>query len=154
MDCIGKMAGHRRIQCVPTSTENYISFSVGSLRFIDSMLFLNASLAELVSNSDPRSFHHLRKHFDEHYKEEGAEAAEVDLVLRKGVYPYDYMDCMAKFHETELPPKAAFYNVLKDKQISDDEYEHARKVWDYYEIKNLGEYHDLYMICDLSLIHI
>ena len=49
------------------------------------------------------------------------------------------------FNETALPPKEAFYSNLNLEDISDEDYNHAQKVWDVFEIKSLGEYHDLYV---------
>ena len=67
------------------------------------------------------------------------------MLLRKGIYPYEYMDGWEKFDETVLPPKKAFYSNLHLEDISDDDYVHAQKVWDVFEINNFGEYHDLYI---------
>ena len=66
------------------------------------------------------------------------------MLLRKGVYPYEYMDSWEKFNETLLPDKESFYSELNKESITDKEYAHAQKVWKVFEIKNLGEYHDLY----------
>ena len=66
------------------------------------------------------------------------------LLLRKGDYPYEDMDNWEKFDVTTIPPKEAFYSKLNLKGISDADYEHAQKVWEVFEIKNHGEYHDLY----------
>ena len=74
------------------------------------------------------------------------------LLLRKGVYPYEYMDSWEKFDETTLPPKEAFYSNLNLEDISDEDYAHAQKVWDVFKIKNLGEYHDLYVQSDTLLL--
>ena len=74
------------------------------------------------------------------------------LLLRKGVYPYEDMDNWEKFDETTLPPKEAFYSNLNLEDISDEDYAHAQKVWDVFEIKNLGEYHDLYVQSDTLLL--
>ena len=52
------------------------------------------------------------------------------LMIRKGVYSYEYMDGWEKFEETSLPPKDAFYSRLNMKGISDHDYEHAQQVWD------------------------
>ena len=70
------------------------------------------------------------------------------LLLRKGVNPYENMDIWEKFEETTLPPKEAFYNNLNLEDISDGDYSHAQEVWDAFKIKNLGEYHDLYVQSD------
>ena len=61
------------------------------------------------------------------------------LLLRKGVYPYEYMDSWGKFDETSLPPKEAFYSELNLEGNSDEDYAHAQKVWEVFEINNRGE---------------
>ena len=72
--------------------------------------------------------------------------------LKKGIYPYEYMSEWEKFKETKLPPKEAFYSKLNMAGVKDEDYEHARKVWREFEIKNLGEYHDLYLKMDVILL--
>ena len=62
------------------------------------------------------------------------------------------MDSWEKFNETTLPPKEAFYSNLNLEDISDEDYAHAQKVWDVFEINNLGEYHDLYVQSDTLLL--
>ena len=74
------------------------------------------------------------------------------LLLRKDVYLYEYMDSWEKFEETSLPVKKDCYNKLSSTDISDYDYEHAKKVWDVFEIKNMGEYHDLYIKTDTLLL--
>ena len=74
------------------------------------------------------------------------------LLLRKGLYPYEYMDSWERFNETSLPPKKAFYRELTVEDITDKDYNHAQKVWRVFRIKNMGEYHDLYVLCDILLL--
>ena len=74
------------------------------------------------------------------------------MLLRKGVYPYEYMDSWERFNETSLPPKESFYSELNLEDISDKDYSHVQKVWDVFEIKSLGEYHDLYVQTDTLLL--
>ena len=62
------------------------------------------------------------------------------------------MDNWEKFDETTLPPKEAFYSNLNLEDISDEDYAHTQKVWDVFEIKNRGEYHDLYLQRDTLLL--
>ena len=64
-------------------------------------------------------------------------------MLRKGVYLYEYMDDWERFNETMLPSKESFYSELNLEDITDQDYAHAQNVWNVFEIKNLGEYHDL-----------
>ena len=72
--------------------------------------------------------------------------------MRKGVYPYEYIDSSKTLDETTLSPKDAFYSNLNLKDISDKDYVHAQKVCDAFEIKKLGEYHDLYVQSDTLLL--
>ena len=58
---------------------------------------------------------------------------------KKGVYPYDYIDSFSKFDKTESPTKEEFYNILNDQHISDEDYEHAQKVWKTLKLKNMGQ---------------
>ena len=69
---------------------------------------------------------------------------KLDLMARKGVYPYDYMDSFEKFN-SPLPTKEDFYSILNNKHISYEDYEHAKNVWNTFSLKNMGEYHDLYL---------
>ena len=73
------------------------------------------------------------------------------LLLRKGFYPYEYMDSWEKIDENTLQLKEAFYSNLNLEDISNDHYAHAQKVWDVFEINNL-EYHDLYVRSDTLLV--
>ena len=68
----------------------------------------------------------------------------------KGVYPYDYMDSISKFGETKLPKREDFYSLLTDEDINDDDYRHAEEVWKTFRIKDMGEYHDLYLKSDIA----
>ena len=73
------------------------------------------------------------------------------MLLRTGVYLDEYIDSWEKFDETTLPPKEVHSNLnLED--ISNKDYMHAQKVWDVFEIKNLGEYHDLNVKSDTLLL--
>ena len=73
-------------------------------------------------------------------------------LLRKGVYPYEYMDNWERFNEILLPNKEAFYSNLNMEDITDTDYRHANKVFKELELKNLGEYHDLYVQSDTLLL--
>ena len=68
------------------------------------------------------------------------------LLLRKGVYPYEYMDNQERFNEILLPNKKNFYSNLNTEDITDTDYRHANKVFKEWELKNLGEHHDLYVL--------
>ena len=72
------------------------------------------------------------------------------LLLRKGVYPYEYLDNMEKFNEKELPPIDNFYSKLAFDDISTDDDKRAKRVWDFFKIKDLGGYHDPYVRADTA----
>ena len=82
-----------------------------------------------------------------------AESQPSDIdILRKGVYPYQYIDSFEKFNETELPPIEKFYSSLNDESIKQTDYEHAQKVWNAFNCKTIGDYHDLYLKTDVVLL--
>ena len=74
------------------------------------------------------------------------------LLLRKGVYPYEYMDSWERFDETLLPDKKAFYSSLNMEDITDVDRRHANNVFKNFKLKHLGEYHDLYVQSDTLLL--
>lgn len=111
----------KNISVIAENEEKYISFSktVGKLqlRFLDSFRFMPSSLESLVSNLMKDQFKCMSAFFP---------PSKVELLLRKGVYPYDYMDDPSKFNETSLPNIEAFYSVLNECQISEEDYAHAK----------------------------
>ena len=62
------------------------------------------------------------------------------------------MDGPDRFDEEALPPVEAFFNRLTDQPIGREEYYHAEKAWKEFDIKNTGEYHDLYLKMDVLLL--
>ena len=72
------------------------------------------------------------------------------LLLKKGAYPYEYMNDWNIFNETELPAIDKFYSKLNLKNISKEDHRHAKNVWNTFNIKNMGEYHDLYVLRDTT----
>ena len=74
------------------------------------------------------------------------------LLLRKGVYPYEYMDSWGRFDETSLPDKKSFYSELYPEGITDEDYTHAQKVFKELGLKNLGDYLNLYVQSNILLL--
>ena len=60
------------------------------------------------------------------------------LLLRKGVYPYEYMDNRERLNETSLPIKESFYSKLNMENIDDIDYRHGNNVFKRFKLKNLG----------------
>ena len=115
----------------------------------DSLSNLVDNLSELkISKTDNDV---LIKRFYNTYQLSDNDINKFKLLLRKGVYPYEYMDSWKRFNETELPSKDKVYSTLNLEDISDDGYAHAINVWNTFNISNLGEYHDLYVKLDTGL---
>ena len=74
------------------------------------------------------------------------------LLLRKGVYPYEYVDCWEIFDETSLPDKKSFHINLNINSITGVNYRHGKRGFKGFIIKNLSEYHDLYVQCGTLLL--
>jgi hypothetical protein len=73
-------------------------------------------------------------------------------LLRKGVFPYEYIDSFDKLNETKLPPKECFRSTLKNVEISDDEYKYAQHIWDIMKCQTLKDYLMVYHLTDVVLL--
>lgn len=136
------------IDLIPNNEEKYITFTKHvkegvNLRFVDSFRFMSKSLASLAKNLKPEQITHTRTFFEDE---------SLKLVSRKGVYPYDYMDSWDKFNDTQLPKIQHFFNSLEQENITKEDYEHAKKVWNHFKMKTMGDYHDLYLKTDVLLL--
>ena len=164
---LGLTAG--KIDCIPNNDEKSISFSkeieVGSypkkaldadgdifykqkpikykIRFIDSFKFMSASLDSLVNNLPEEAFTNLKIYYT---------GDKFSLVKRKGVYPYEYMNSLERLKENKLPSKESFYSTLTGEDISNEDYQHAQKVWEEFEIKSMEGYLELYNETDVLLL--
>ena len=94
----------------------------------------------------------LIKKFPNRYKFCNNDINKFFLFLRKGVYPYEYMNSWERFDETILPNRKALYSELYLEYITDEDYTHAQKVFEEFNITNLGKYHDLYVQSDILLL--
>ena len=74
------------------------------------------------------------------------------MLLRKGVYPYEYMDGWDKFNEKSIPSKESLYSSLTLENITEVDYIHAKNVLKTFKLNNLGDYHDLYVRSDTLLL--
>ena len=124
--------------------------------FIDKMRSMIASLSQSIDTipeTDKKiSQAVLIEKFPNTYKLCNGDLNKFSLLLRKGVYLYEYMDRWKKFNDESLPDKKDFYSELNNEDITDEDYAHAQKVWEVFKIKNLGEYHDLYVQSDTLLL--
>ena len=74
------------------------------------------------------------------------------MLLKKGIYPYEYMDSWNKFNQDKLPPMNNFYSELTMENITNSDYRHAQRVFKTFDNKKLGYYHDLYVQRDVLLL--
>lgn len=137
----------KNIKCIANNMEKYISFSLGSLRFIDSLQFMNSSLDKLVENLKLSGENRFKLFYDDFPNKDHA-----DLLLRKGVFPYQYIDSLDRLKERRLPPRECFYSDLTKQTISETDYDHARNVFNSLNMKNLQDYMITYVKSDVSLL--
>ncbi|XP_057311370.1 uncharacterized protein LOC130649159 isoform X1 [Hydractinia symbiolongicarpus] len=158
---LAKKYGEGGMSVIAENKEKYISFStdvkVGEytnkngetkdkkikLRFIDSFRFMSRGLGSLADNLSDDQCKNLRKFFNDE---------QFNIMRRKGVYPYEYVDSFDRFNETRLPSKDDFYSKLNMNGISDADYAHAQKVWKDMKVENMGVYHDIYLKTDVLLL--
>ena len=133
------------INVIAQNAEKYMAFYIGKhLSFIDSFAFMSSCLEKLASNLSEDDFIYTKKCY--------TDPIQFNLMKQKGVYPYDYMDSFSKFNDTELPQRKEFYSLLTDNNISEDALSHAKYVWNTFNLKTMGEYHDLYLKTDILLL--
>ena len=155
-----------KIDVIPSADEKYITLTVGVpvrtyvarngvtktvfeyLRFIDSYRFMAASLEKLAGYLPEEKFKTLDGCFADY------SAEDQSLLHQKGYYPYSYFDSFDKFQEEKLPPRYQWTDSLRNKAImlTQDEWEHAKKVYERFNCANLGDYHDLYLKTDTLIL--
>ena len=114
-----------------------------NLIFIDSFQFMNQGLSDLANNLPKDGFYHTKNEFD---------SKNLELITKKGVYPYDNMDDFNKFKEEGLPSIENCFSILTGEDISDEDYNHAKNVWEEFKCKTMGDYHDLYLKADVLIL--
>jgi len=154
---LGKTPGEIRV--LPNTEEKYISFSkrvemdegveiTGRkrgiwLRFLDACRFLQSSLDAVVKTLRKEDFEILPSFF---------QGRQLELLMKKGVFPYEYMDSWERLQDSTLPPKEKFYSSLTESGITDEEYARACEVWNSFSIHSLGDYMELYLQTDTLLL--
>ena len=156
-------------ECLGENIEKYINFTVPfkkaindkeikyRIRISDTCRFMQDSLSNPVDKLSELKIKEidndvLIKRFYDTYQLSNDDINKFKSLLRKGVYPYEYMDSWKRFNETELSSKDKFYSTLNLEDILDDDYAHAINVLNIFNINNLGKYHDLHVKLDTALL--
>ena len=168
---------YNKVSILAKSTEEYISMDYGTrfnkLRFLDSYRFFTKSLADVAKSlkefpilesefknqiiNEESRIDYLRKLRKSNYREykEIKERFKKDkyfLLKQKGVYPYEYIDSIEKLNNNELPKKEDWFSTLTQKDITEEEYSHAKNVWKVYKCKTFKDYHNLYLKTDVLIL--
>lgn len=160
------------ISCIPNNEEKYISFSkkievdyyfdkkkgeivpiMFEIRFLDTFSFMATSIESLAGNlrkgcktidEKRRAFKNVSNQFEND--------EEFELMISKGVYPYDFIDSYEKLNRTHLPKRKEFNSVLYNSKCSKADYIRACNVWKKFNCKTFLDYHNLYLTADVLLL--
>ncbi|XP_065672059.1 uncharacterized protein LOC136089892 [Hydra vulgaris] len=156
-----KKLSRGKLSCIPNNEEKYISFSkeIKVDEFInkegkkvevkrelccsDSCKFMSDSLDALSKSLAKDQCKNIGKFYSD---------KKLDLLLRKGIYPNDWVDSINRFNETQLPRKESFFSRLNGEEISDNNYSHAQNVWKEFNCELFRDYHNLYNVLDVLLL--
>ena len=133
------------LQVIPETIEKFKAVMTEKFIFLDSFAFLSTSLEKLVESvkiGGGESFGKLKNEYPSDYKD----------LTRKGVFFYDYASSYNVFYETSIPPKDKFFNQQTQRNINDDDYMHAKNMFQKMECKNLCDYMLLYVKTDALLL--
>ena len=158
---LGSPDEKENIDCISNNEEKYISFSktiktrqyknkkgetkdkTFKIVFKDSLKSMSSSLEALVNNLPKEAFKNILKYYT---------PEQAELLKQKGFYPYEYMDSIEKFNNTEPPPQEGFYSKLSGRGINRKNYEHVWNVWYTFGMETFKEYHELYNETDVLLL--
>jgi len=139
---------NQKFDIIANNSEKYITMSWNRIKIIDSFQFMAVSLDSLSKNLNIKdkknvlNFCKLNKYNDE----------QIELLMKKGVFPYDWFDSIENINAVSLPSKDEFYSKLNKKNISNDDYKLALKVWEKFKCQSFKDYHNLYLYINVLLL--
>lgn len=146
---ISHLPTHRRVSVLAKTTERYLSLSLGSsLVFLDSLNFISGSLDNLTRDLVSKPDNNL----DRYLEYITTNTSKKNLLKRKGIFPYDWLDDEEKLKARAIPDISKFYNALRAEHISEDDYHHACCVWAKFECHTMRDYLELYLVLDVLLL--
>ena len=143
-----------KLECLPYNTEKFRVINLNNFILLDSANFLNASL-DVLSNELQQLHENSTFNYpilDQSKIYHSSEQEKKDLILRKGFFPYEYLSDVSKLNETKFPSKTAFASKLKNDQISDENYQHAKTVYKTFHCETFRQYMELYCLTDTLLL--
>lgn len=169
---LAKLDGNSNIDIIPSTDETYISFMKPveicrdrnptdeptshdkvylKVRFKDSFRFFPGSLQAQAANLHSSQYIKTEKFLSQKFDDPEL----IELLKRKGVFPYEHIKSFENYKETELPPKEAFsisYDGQTKEEISEEDYQHALNVYRRAKCKDIGDYNDLYLKTDVLIL--
>jgi hypothetical protein len=136
---------------IATNSEKFRTIRLNNYVFLDSTAFLNASLDKLTQNLIASS--HDFPLLDQIETFQHLTLQERELMLRKGVFCYDYctsIDALSNCHE--FPSIDKFFSVLTNSGISEEDYEHGKKVYNMLNCSSMLDYMEKYCLSDTILL--
>ena len=115
---------------------------------------MNSSLDKFIKNLLNEDFKYLIEEFG---------SKNLELLKQNDAYPYEYMNSFERFNGEKLPARKYFFNSTKKGKIGDDgkisdghicikDYLTCEKMWDKYEVKHMGNYHNHYLKKDVLFL--
>jgi len=130
-----------KISITPLYKEFYIFISkkvvirnneIFELTFLDSFRFMPSSLDSLASYLKEQNLCTIKSFFGEPNK--------FQMVKRKGIFSYNYLNSVERLQDTQLPPRENFYDQLTDRNCFKESYDHAQNVWNAFKCEHLLDY--------------
>jgi len=142
------------IDVLPYNGENFRTFRFNCFEFLDSIAFLQASLAQLCDDlSRSGNEYKILKQTYLVSKDGVFDDKRFNMVLGKSFFPYEYCTSYEKMLKTKkIPKRQSFYSSLSEKSISKDDHKFARSVWKEFQCRNLVDYTKLYCKIDTILL--
>ena len=158
-----------KFDVLPLSSEKYISIECKhtvstyknknnvdtpvqmSVQFKDTALFIPASLDNLVKQLNPTDLHYSSKLLSNvvAHKNPKDPSDSLELILRKGIFPYEYFNSLERCKETKLPSIECFYDNLNKRACTQSDYAFALKAWNTFECRTFNDYLLLYLQQDV-----
>jgi hypothetical protein len=134
---------------LPLNTQKFRSIDMNVYSFLDSAAFLNGGLSELVDLLEPD---HKFIVLDQLQWNDPRAKIRRRMMIKKGIFPYEYFDSFNVLQEKSLPPYDSFYSKLNNTNISTEEYAFAQEVWKEFKCETFKDYTNLYCEIDVILL--